>query len=842
MKRTRPSTLFNSLRTRFLGLIMLMALIGILATVVVAITSARATGRYALETSSQKLRQQAEASLVELTRRSARENDLILANINQNVQEAASFVAQSIASAGSSDTRSIWSARERMIQGAEGQYSNSPDEPGSVFLPNTTPLTDQVWTEMQFTAYLDLLFPTLIANNPSVEAVYFATPNDIVRYYPNVNLGAVLPPDFRATQRLWYSGSLENSQDGSVWWTPAYQDATGLGMVTTAALPVFSADGRLLGVVGFDVTLTEMKNNIEQTRYFLSGYSFLVDDQGRALALPEQGYQDLLGEAAPALEFGSDMRQARPEFQPVLADMLANQTGFKSITIDGEELFIAYSPLSSTNWSLGSVVRASEVLASVFSLQTSLESSTRQAIVLRILPFSAIVLLFTITASLVMTNRTVRPIQELAGIASRLGRGEWQAPIPGYSQSEINALAEALRRMRDQLYQSFQELEARVQERTQSLQRRASQMKAAAEVGHAAATMLELNELLTRVTHLISDRFGFYHTGIFLLDQDKEFAVLQAANSPGGQRMLAQHHRLKVGQEGIVGRVTASGKAHIALDVGEDAVYFNNPDLPSTRSEMALPLRVGDQIFGALDVQSQEANAFQQEDIEVLQLLADQVAVAIQNARLFAQNQEALQTVQRAYGQVSAQAWQAVLAERGDLGYQATPDGRVAPASGEWQEDALQAASQGKIVHSDAGKLALPVRIRDQVLGALRLTKPEGSRDWSEKELQLIHNLVDQLSVALESARLHQEAQRRAERERLAGEITARLRASNDPAAILQTAVTELRQALNARRVQVLVGKLEDGSAGAPPSGNGRSKPAAEHQDETVNRNEEQIS
>lgn len=841
MKRYPPAALFGSIRARFLGLIIIMTLAGIVATVLVAILSARATGRNALQTSSQVLRQQAEANLVELTRRSARENDLILANINQNVQQAGAYVAQSIASAGLGDTRPIWPARERVVQGAEGQYNNSPDEPGSVFLPNTTQLTDQVWAEMQSTAYLDLLFPTLFENNPSVEAVYFATPSDIVRYYPNVDLGAVLPPDFRATQRLWYSGSLENSQQGRVWWTPAYQDATGLGVVTTAALPVYSADGSLLGVVGFDVTLTEMKNNIEQARYFVSGYSFLVDDQGRALALPEQGYQDLLGEAAPALDFGSDMLQARPEFQPVLAEMLSSQTGFKSITIDGEELFIAYSPLTSTDWSLGSVVRAGEVLASVFSLQTSLEASTRQGIMLRILPFSAVVMLVTIVVSLVLTNRTVQPIQQLAGIASRLGSGDWQTHIPDYPQSEIGALARALRNMRDHLYKSFQELEGRVQERTLSLQRRASQMKAAAEVGHSAATLLDLNRLLTEVTHLISDRFGFYHTGIFLLSEDKEFAILKAANSPGGQRMLARQHRLRVGQEGIVGRVTASGKPHIALDVGDDAVFFNNPDLPATHSEMALPLRAGDEMLGALDVQSQEANAFQPEDIEVLQLLADQVAVAIQNARLFAQNQEALHTVRRAYGQVSAEAWQAVLSERGDLGYLVTSDGRLAPAPGEWKEDAVQAASQGKVVHNETGKLTLPIRIRDQVLGAVRLSKPEGSRDWSEKETQLINSLVDQLSVALESARLHQETQRRAERERLAGEITARLRASNDPAAIMQTAVTELRRALNARRVQVLVGEMKESPAATPPGGNGRAQLADHTQDGPANNPDEQI-
>ena len=837
MKRLRLPPLFNrsilrSVRIRFLALIVFMALAGILATVIVAVTSARSTGAYALETSSQMLRTQAESMMGELTIRSARENDLLLASINQNVQEAGAFVSQSLTSAGMDNNLQLWPARERVVLGAEGQYSNGPDDPGSVFLPNTAAtgaaatgaLSDQILAEMQSTAALDLLFPAIIANNASVEAAYFATPSDIVRYYPNVNLGAVLPPDFRATQRPWYTGGVENSQGDKVWWTPAYQDATGLGVVTTAALPVYTPEGKLLGVVGFDVTLTEMKHNIEQTRLFSSGYSFLVDDQGRALALPEQGYQDLLGLSAPEQDFGSDLTQARPEFQPVLAEMLGSQTGFKSITIDGEELFFAYSPLPSTRWSLGSVVRANDVLASVYSLQASLEANTREAIVLRILPLSAIVLLLTIAASLVLTNRTVRPMQELAGVAVKLGAGDWQTHIPGYSQDEIGALANALRTMRDHLYQTFQGLEERVLERTRALERHANQIQAAAEVGHSAATLLDLDTLLTRVTHLVSDRFGFYHTGIFLLSNDKEYAVLRAANSAGGQRMLERQHRLRIGQEGIVGKVASSGTPHIALDVGEDAIYFNNPDLPETRSEMALPLRVGETILGALDVQSREANAFHQEDIEVLQLVADQVAVAIQNARLFAQNQETLQTVQRAYGQLSTQAWQDVLAQRSDLGFIATSDGRVLPAHSEWKADAAQAASQGKMVQADAHSIALPVRIRDQVYGSVRLSKPEDSQGWTEREIQLMNTLAEQLGVALESARLYEETQRRAERERLAGEITARMRASNDPAVILQTAVTELRRALNARHVQVLVGSQETGAGAQEPGSNGHAR------------------
>ncbi len=156
---------------------------------------------------------------------------------------------------------------------------------------------------------------------------------------------------------------------------------------------------------------------------------------------------------------------------------------------------------------------------------------------------------------------------------------------------------------------------------------------------------------------MLSTRFGFYHVGIFLKDETGRYALLYAANSEGGQRMLKRGHKLEVGQVGIVGYVTESGKARIALDVGKDAVYFDNPDLPQTHSEMALPLKIADRILGALDIQSTEPQAFKQDDIEVLQIVADQLAIAIENSRLLAESRSAVDAMRRTYGEVSLQAW-----------------------------------------------------------------------------------------------------------------------------------------------------------------------------------------
>jgi signal transduction histidine kinase len=179
-----------------------------------------------------------------------------------------------------------------------------------------------------------------------------------------------------------------------------------------------------------------------------------------------------------------------------------------------------------------------------------------------------------------------------------------------------------------------------LQNYARSLERRVVHLQVAAEIARDAASIDKLSELLNRTVSLVRDRFGFYHAGIFLVEGN--YAVLRAASGEAGQAMLANRHQLKVGEVGIVGYVTGSGQARISLDVGNDAVYFHNPYLPDTRSEMSVPLLVGERIIGALDVQSRQANAFHSEDIAILQTLADQLAIAIENARLYESAQRRL--------------------------------------------------------------------------------------------------------------------------------------------------------------------------------------------------------
>jgi len=347
------------------------------------------------------------------------------------------------------------------------------------------------------------------------------------------------------------------------------------------------------------------------------------------------------------------------------------------------------------------------------------------------------------------------------------------------------------------------ELEQRVDERTKALERRARQLQAASAVGSAASNMRNIEQLLARVSHLISERFGFYHVGIFLLDERNEYAVLQGSNSPGGRRMLEHGHKLKIGEVGIVGSVAATQSARISLDVGDDAIFFNNPDLPDTRSEMALPLMAGGILLGVLDVQSSEPNAFAEDDIATLQILADQIAVSIQTALSFKQAQDAIETTRRAFEERSFKGWQNFFGSEGELGFLSIGE-KTIQVSRTMAPEIEQTLVAGRVeIGSDGNTISVPVQSRNQIIGAIRLQKPLDSGIWSEEEITDAQNLANQLSLALESARLYEESRLRAEREAAIAEVTGKIGADPSVDAILQTTVREIGSLLDDTQISI---------------------------------------
>jgi GAF domain-containing protein len=391
------------------------------------------------------------------------------------------------------------------------------------------------------------------------------------------------------------------------------------------------------------------------------------------------------------------------------------------------------------------------------------------------------------------------------------------APTPSWLRSAITAvttvgvvsMAALILELRDERYErslsraeeygkQLAAQQAALEERTQELELRTRYLEATTEVTQEIGSMLELKELLARVMASISQRFDFHRAGIFLLNPTRDWAVLEAASGEAARQALARGLRLRVDQENAIGHVIRTGKVYVTHDGSKETVPLGSSEGTETRCEVTLPLQARGEIIGALDVQSADPDAFSKEVVTVLRTLANQVAMAISNARLFRQAQESLEGQRRAYGELSRQAWAEMARTPSDLGYR-YDRGRVTPLGSGSQLQSWHDSERGQ----ELPELTLPVRVRGHVIGTITSHKPNKADDWTSEEAALMEALADQLGIALESARLHADAQRRAARERLIGEVAAQVRASLNVDAILKSTIREVGRALGAERVSV---------------------------------------
>jgi len=370
-----------------------------------------------------------------------------------------------------------------------------------------------------------------------------------------------------------------------------------------------------------------------------------------------------------------------------------------------------------------------------------------------------------------------------------------------FLKREFNAVLRHVREIFQALQAEQARLEERVTERTaelvnanQKTAEQASRLRTVAEVSRSAATIAEPGRLMNLLTNLISQQLGFYHVGIFLLDNQREYAILNAANSGGGMRMLARSHRLQVGQQGIVGYVTSSGQPRIALNVGADAVFFNNPDLPDTRSEMCLPLKINDVIIGALDIQSTETNAFKEEDYSILSILADQVAIAIQNVKSTEETKRALQEAEHASSKLTERAWKEYSSGRDVKGYHFRGI----------EAEPIEMKSNDAEAN---GAINVPIRLRGIIIGNLKLNRADERYSWSDDELAIAQATADRVALALEGARLLEDSLKRANKERIIGEISAHINSTPGIESILRLAAQELGTAISGSEVTIQLEK-----------------------------------
>jgi GAF domain-containing protein len=362
--------------------------------------------------------------------------------------------------------------------------------------------------------------------------------------------------------------------------------------------------------------------------------------------------------------------------------------------------------------------------------------------------------------------------------------------------SAINQLKKAFANVVKDLQNTFQsliteraQLESRVRERTDEFETRAMQLRSSAAISKTIAEMQDISELMEMTTRLTTDQFGYYHVGLYLLDERKKTAFLQAASSVTGTQLVGQGFRIETDRLNLINQVVENNRPYITSDV--DANFTRDTNFPLTRSRMMLPLTVRNNVIGILDMHSDQSKTFSTQDAEVLQTLADLVAISIDNVRLINETQNLVDQLEVNTSIQTHETW-TKFTSRHKPAYQYTPAG-VRPLFVNNKQDNLDG-------------LRVPLMLHGQNIGNIILKRKGDTNTWSERERILVDKVANQVALALENSRLVDETQKNALRDQVIANISARVRETLDIESVLRTATTELRRVFDLKEAEISIG------------------------------------
>jgi len=337
------------------------------------------------------------------------------------------------------------------------------------------------------------------------------------------------------------------------------------------------------------------------------------------------------------------------------------------------------------------------------------------------------------------------------------------------------------------------QLEERIRERTNELEARAIQLRSSASVSRTIAEIQDISELMESTTKLVSDQFGYYHAGLYLLDERKKTAFLQAASSAIGKQIIGQGFRIEPDRLNLISLVVEHNRPYITSDV-DDVNFVRDTNFPLTRSRMILPLTVRNDVIGVLDMHSDQAQSFNTQDAEVLQTLADLVAISIDNVRLINETKNLVHQLEANTSVQTRETW-TKFTSRHKPAYQYTPAG-VRPLFVNNKQDNLDG-------------LHVPLMLHGQNIGNIILKRKGNTTAWSERERTLVEKVANQVALALENSRLVDETQKNALRDQVITNISARVRETLDVESVLRTATTELRRVFDLKEAEISIGSSQ---------------------------------
>ncbi len=528
------------------------------------------------------------------------------------------------------------------------------------------------------------------------------------------------------------------------------------------AAPITSKSGELLGVyvVAYNPEILQsmitqmIRSNqlapaaseytyvIEADNYFVLAHTVRVDqlfktyldlDDPRLVKLQEQGVisQDKL----------SRLVVPQPEIVKELSK-IETTTDFQAPSYTGELTESAAVHLSNADW-IVVVSRPTSTITDTIQSQTRANVTT-----------SAIIIIFVSLFALLASGFFTAPIIQLTRVAEKISAGDLTQKAEIHRRDEIGVLARTFNSMTDQIQALVSGLEQRVEDRTHDLE-------LASEVGRTIAERVEnLSGMLTEATEVIRSRFNLYYTQVYLVDASGETITLRAGTGDVGRQLLQRRHRLPLSSNSLNSRAVLEKKPVIVADTQISDTFLPNPLLPDTRSEMAIPLLAGDKVLGVLDMQSEIPNKLNEENIAAFEVLAGQLSVAIQNANLFAQSEEARTQIETNVRRVAQTGWQDFLnaIERGEkIGY-AFNQREVIPLE---DVDGMKSTNA----------LNVPILVTGADVGAIQLVDEQ--RKWTAQETEIVQAAAIQLAQHLDNLRLLAQAERyRSEAEQAVRRLT----------------------------------------------------------------------
>lgn len=333
-------------------------------------------------------------------------------------------------------------------------------------------------------------------------------------------------------------------------------------------------------------------------------------------------------------------------------------------------------------------------------------------------------------------------------------------------------------------------LEALARESREDLEARMEQIRLSSEAIRSISGIQNIAELLDTITRLVSEKFNFYHVSLFILDDQKKNAYLQAASSAAGAQLIGRAFRLAPDRKDPLMIVVNTNRPMLMTDI-DQKTFLRDANFPLTRSRMLLPLSIHNEVIGLLDVHSDQPGAFDKADAEIMQTLADMAAISFDNVRLLSETRSLISQLEITNSIQTKRTW-TKLTNRQKPAFQFTPAG-VRPVF-----------SPDKRVES--GDMLIPLMLQGQKIGTIKLKRKTGSENWSDRDKVLVEKIADQVALALENSRLVEEAQRNAMQDQMIANISTQIRETLDIEAVIRTASSELRRVFDLKEAEIIVG------------------------------------